>query len=169
MTEHPQTCPSPAFLLEALTEHQTTCLDHVSSCPRCGQNPELQILLSTWRQLDTLPEIQVAANFNARLQARIKHSESKQRRWKLFDGLFDWLHIPALAVLISLLAWLPAPDRTAHQPLARPSSGQGQMMKSLRQRPFAAETLQHLQRLYRQSLPQNHIDQQSEPERRIQG
>lgn len=157
MTEHQIHCPSPEALLEALTEGLPEQLDHVASCPRCGQDSALQTVLSTWRQLDTLPEIEVSANFEARLQARIARNENKQRRWLLLDGLFDWLHVPALAALITLLVWLPGPDRTAHQvdhqPLTRPSGGQGRLLESLRERPVGAEALQQLQRLYRQGRP----------------
>ena len=72
-----------------------------------------------WQALDHLPETTVSDRFEARLMARIADLESSQTRSSLFqkatvqqwlrnlDGIFDFLHVPALAVLIALLFWLP--------------------------------------------------------------
>ena len=138
-------CPSPQALLEALGNGQTTLLDHVASCPACGRNQDLQQLLVTWRQLDTLPELPVSAKFGARLQAKLAAAEARERKWRLLDGIFDWLHLPALAALAGLVFWLPPPQTAdISQRLERPPVPSASPQRKLSGEP----ALKHLQEIY---------------------
>lgn len=79
----------------------------------------------TWHALDHLPSTTVSDRFEARLMARIENLESLETepksgllpRWlQSLDGLFDFLHVPALALLIALFFWLPtSAPQTAHR------------------------------------------------------
>jgi hypothetical protein len=73
----------------------------------------------TWQALDDVSETRVSDHFEARLMARIENIESLEAQgrltggilspsiWQWLDGLFDFLHVPALAIVIALLFWLP--------------------------------------------------------------
>lgn len=151
MTERYQSgCPSPQALLEALGNGQSALLDHVASCPACGRNQELQQLLVTWRQLDTLPEIAVSGNFAARLQARLARAEARERKWRLLDGLFDWLHLPALAALACLVFWLPPPQTQIGHKLERPPVPSASPQRKISGEPVLKE-LQHIYQNYQRS------------------
>lgn len=85
--------------------------------------PEAQ---EAWQALEQVPGTTVSDRFEARLMARIETIEADEKRassndrlqrWlQWLDGLFNFLHIPALAILIALLFWLPTSSpKTAHR------------------------------------------------------
>lgn len=144
-------CPSPESLLQALTEGDAARLDHVASCPRCGNDPELQAVLNTWRQLDTLLPVAVSDRFEAKLSARLAAAEMRHWRWNLIDGLFDWLHIPALAVLVGLMFWLPGQIQTLETVrLERPPQPADAPRRPADTGPTSSELLGRLQKIYLQ-------------------
>jgi hypothetical protein len=106
-------CPDKETVLQALAENQSPAtVEHVHTCSICKSNPELQAVLSTWQLLDALPEIQVSGNFEARLQSRLQQEKKNQLHWLRLDAWFDFLHIPALAIVLAGLIWLPQTEST---------------------------------------------------------
>lgn len=110
-------CPDAETLLQALNERRSPqLLDHVSHCPACLANQELQETLEIWRQLDSLTPIKVSDTFEARLRAKLVVAEAQYRRWLLIDMWFNWLHLPALAAMVGLCFWLPPPPHSQLRP-----------------------------------------------------
>lgn len=110
-------CPDAETLLQSLNERRSPqLLDHVSHCPACLANQELQETLEIWRQLDSLTPIKVSDTFEARLRAKLVVAEAQYRRWLLIDIWFNWLHLPALAALVGLCFWLPPPPQAQLRP-----------------------------------------------------
>ncbi len=79
-------------------------------------------ITQAWSALESLPEIPVSTDFEKRLMERVEALDHPPlHRWlRLMDGFIEGLHLPALAVLIALLFWIPTSTTTTQQVLKLP-------------------------------------------------
>jgi len=107
-------CPSPDRILQALAENgPVLILEHLQSCSDCQQQPELAAALTGWQALDQLTPQLLSDDFEQRVMAQIQASpvpaQNVWAQWfKHLDSFFDVMHVPALAVMMTLYFWLPS-------------------------------------------------------------
>lgn len=84
--------------------------NHLMSCALCQESGEMQAFPRTWQMLGTISVPEISSDFDTELLHRIQDLDQVrlQRKifWKRIDMLVDYLHIPAVAIVLTLLVWV---------------------------------------------------------------
>lgn len=145
-----------AWQLEPSTRNKSAWQQHLISCPLCAQEPELKHLLTLWEDLEDLtgPVPELSAEFEAQLLAQVEALEDKRlarrRFWQRVDLIVDWLHVPAVAAVLTLVVWLGSgmPAELAQKPNWEQNLEQTRENLQALQDMSLQEPLEQLQKIY---------------------
>jgi len=83
---------------------------HLKNCALCQESTEIQAISEIWQELETLTVPEISSGFESDLLQQIQDLEQErlQRKnfWKHLDMWVDFLHVPAVAVVLTLLVWV---------------------------------------------------------------
>lgn len=151
---------------EQQEEHFAAWQAHVAGCEHCqsdGLNqPEL--LRQVWDSLLGLDVPLLGADFEQKLMQRLENENSRKQQHKLFwqrvDVAFDWMHIPVVAVVLSLFVWFKTAEPQQANYLENREKNL-QKIDQLMQKPLN-EVLDSVQKIYPQRMaPRRQLEQES--------
>lgn len=136
------------------SEKQTHLQNHLSTCSHCRPySNEIEELIRYTKELNTLeehPPSKLSPQFESQLFQKIDAIENQRFKIKHFltelDRVFEFLHVPALGLLIALLFWIPTQPKT-QTALYRPPPKQSQPLKQSLKVPVT-QALKHIARVY---------------------